>query len=126
MMAARGAATIIAGCATGTIGALGAVATGTIGALATLALSTAVTRSSGSLGLIDAVEGDLAALIDLENTHLDLVAYVEDVFDLIDATLGDAGDVKQTVLTGKAGKRRRRKAGWKRRDRCTPRPAREP
>ena len=86
MMAARGAATIIAGCATGTIGALGAVAAGTIGALATLALSTAVTRSGGSLGLIDAVEGDLAALIDLENTHLDLVAYVEDVFDLIDAT----------------------------------------
>ncbi len=33
-------------------------------------------------------------------THLDLVANVEDVLNLLDAALGDAGDVQQAVLTG--------------------------
>ena len=56
--------------------------------------------TSRGLGLVKTIERDLAAIVDLDDDDLDLVAHVEDVLDLLHAALGDAGDVQQAVLTG--------------------------
>ena len=54
----------------------------------TVALVVAIVAGAGrSLGLVEAVEGNLALLIDLEDLNADLVTNVEHVLDLIDATL---------------------------------------
>lgn len=64
-------------------------------ALAALTVTVRVLAGgSGSLGLVDAVKADLALLVNLENANLDLVTDVEDILNLIDATLSDAGDVQ--------------------------------
>ena len=66
-------------------------------ALALAALTVTVRVLAGgsvSLGLVDAVKADLALLVNLENANLDLVTDVEDILNLIDATLSDAGDVQ--------------------------------
>ena len=110
VMTTRGAAAVIAGSATGAVGAIAVIAartieasgtgvtgaTGTVGALAALALA----GTCRSLGLVDAIEGDLAAIIDLEDLDLDLVADVEHVLDLVDAALGDAEICSRPSLPG--------------------------
>ena len=85
--------------------AVGAART-TVGALATtLATRGASWRRSaalGSLGLVEAIERDLAGLrVDLDDLYLDGVAHVEHVLDLADAAVGHAGDMKQAVLGGR-------------------------
>ena len=79
----------------------GTTLAGALGTLMTVALVVAIVAGAGrSLGLVEAVEGNLALLIDLEDLNADLVTNVEHVLDLIDATLGNAGDVEQTVFAG--------------------------
>ena len=86
-------AAVVAGTATGTTLAVG-VATSVAFALGGLA------GAGGTLGLVDAIEADLALLVDLKDADLDLVADVEDILDLVDAALGNARDVEQAVLAG--------------------------
>ena len=81
--------------------------------------------ASRSLGLVKTIERDLAAIVDLNDDDLDLVAHVKDILDLLHAALGDAGDVQQAVLAGQQVDEGA-EAGWRPHDRCTPRPAREP
>ncbi len=113
-MTPRGTAAVVAG-TTGTITALatgGTVETAgtgvagttarTIAALATLAAALALTAAgtSRSLGLLEAIQGYLAAVVDLDDLDLDLVANVQNILDLLNAALGNAGDVQQAVLAG--------------------------
>ncbi len=115
-MTTRGAAAIVAGRATGAVTAIAALSigavetTGTviarstaraIGTLATLA--GLITGARRRLGLVDAVERNLTALVNLEHAYLHLVADIEHVLDLIHATLCDTGDVQQTVLARQQG-----------------------
>ena len=94
VVGARGALATVAGVTT-------RAGTALAGALMTVALVVAIVAGAGrSLGLVEAVEGNLALLIDLKDLHADLVTNVEHVLDLVDATLGNAGDVEQTVLAG--------------------------
>ena len=84
-----------------TVAALGALATRTLTTLEVLAVALGGTLgASRGLGLVETIERDLAAIVDLDDDDLDLVAHVEDVLDLLHTTLGDAGDVQQAVLTG--------------------------
>ena len=47
----------------------------------------------------ETVEGDLAGLgVDLDDLDFDGIAEIEDVFDLADASIGHAADMKQAVL----------------------------
>ena len=98
MMTARGAAlAMVAGSAMAASAfTVTTLARRAISALATLGMRRR--RTLGSLGLIDAIERNLAALINLEHTDLDLVAHVENILNLIDAALGDTRDVKQAVF----------------------------
>ena len=99
-MAAGLAASVVAG-TTRTIAALRALATRTLTALEVLAVALGGTLgASRGLGLIQTIERDLTAIVDLDDDDLDLVAHVEDVLDLLHATLGNAGDVQQAVLAG--------------------------
>ena len=98
-MTAGLAASVIAGAAR-TVAALGTLATRTLTALEVLAVALGGTLgASRGLGLVKTIERDLAAIVDLDDDDLDLVADVEDVLDLLHAALGDAGDVQQAVLT---------------------------
>ena len=100
MVAAGLAASVVARTAR-TVAALGTLATRTLTALEVLAVALRGTLgASRGLRLIQTVERDLAAIVDLDDDDLDLVAHVEDVLDLLHAALGDAGDVQQAVLTG--------------------------
>ena len=107
-MTTRGTAAVVAG-TTGTITALttgGTVETAgtgvagttarTIAALATLAAALALTAAGTSrgLGLLETIQGDLAAVVDLDDLDLDLVANVQNILDLLNAALGNAGDVQ--------------------------------
>ena len=92
--AVAGTLTLVAGTA-----ARGAVLAGAT--VLAVVVTAAVAGAGGSLGLVDAVEANLALLVDLEDADLDLVADVEDVLDLVDAALGNAADVQQAVLAGK-------------------------
>ncbi len=69
-----------------------------LGALAAAVAGVALGLRRGGLGLVEAVETDLALLVDLDDLDLDLVAHVEDVLDPLHAALGHAGDVEQAVL----------------------------
>ena len=73
----------------------------TVSAVATVGVVARCAGASGGLGLVETVKADLALLVDLEDLDADLVADVEHVLDLVDASLGDAGDVEQAVLAGK-------------------------
>ena len=77
------------------------LATRTLTALEVLAIALGGTLgASRGLGLIQTVERDLTAIVDLDDDDLDLVAHVKDILDLLHAALGDAGDVQQAVLAG--------------------------
>ena len=92
------AASVVTGTAR-TVTALGALATRTLTALEVLAIALGGTlRASRGLGLVETIKRDLAAIVDLDDDDLDLVAHVENVLDLLHAALGDAGDVQQAVL----------------------------
>ena len=100
VVAAGLAASVVAGTAR-TVAALGALATRTLTALEVLAVALGGTLgTSRGLGLVQTIERDLAAIVDLDDDDLDLVAHVEDVLDLLHAALGNAGNVQQAVLTG--------------------------
>ena len=99
-MTAGLAASVVAGTAR-TVAALGALATRTLTALEVLAVALGGTLgASRGLGLVETIERDLAAIVDLDDDDLDLVAHVEDILDLLHAALGDAGNVQQAVLAG--------------------------
>ena len=116
------AASVVAGTAR-TVAALGALATRTLTALEVLTVTLGGTLgASRGLGLVETIERNLAAIVDLDNDDLDLIAHVEDVLDLLHAAVFQLGDVDHAA----ADSRRRRRAEWRPRDRCTPRPAREP
>ena len=87
------------------------VATRTAAEATAIVVRSAVAGTGGSLGLIETVERNLAALVNLDNLDLHLIADVEDILDLLNATLGDAADVQETVLGG-----RKRDEGSKRLD----------
>ena len=100
MVTAGLATSVVAGTAR-TVVALGALATRTLTALEVLAIALGGTLgASRGLGLIQTVERDLTAIVDLDDDDLDLVAHVKDILDLLHAALGDAGDVQQAVLAG--------------------------
>ena len=100
-MTPRGTAAVVAG----TTGAVTALATGgtvetagtgvagaaarTIAALATLAAALALTadrRPAGASRLLETIQGeDLAAVVDLGDLDLDLLAHGDDVLDVLDA-----------------------------------------
>ncbi len=93
VVAAGLAASVVAGTAR-TVAALGAVATRTLTTLEVLALALGGTLgTSRGLGLVKTIERDLAAIVDLNDDDLDLVAHVKDILDLLHTALGDAGDV---------------------------------
>ena len=75
---------------------------GTTIAIARLAVGTLGSAGAGrrrSIGLLETVEGDLAGLgVDLDDLDFDGIAEIEDVFDLADASVGHAADMKQAVL----------------------------
>ena len=101
-MTTRGTATVV----TGTTRTVATLATGgtvkststgvagttarTVTALAALGAAFALTAagSSRGLGLLKAIQGDLAAVVDLDNLDLDLVSDVQDVLDLLNTALG--------------------------------------
>ena len=100
VVAAGLAASVVAGTARA-VAALGALTTRAFTTLEVLAVALGGTLgASRGLGLIETIERDLTAIVDLDDDDLDLVAHVEDVLDLLHTTLGDAGDVQQAVLTG--------------------------
>ena len=99
-MTAGLAASVVAGTAR-TVAALGALATRTLTALEVLAVALGGTLgASRGLGLIQAIERDLTAIVDLDDDDLDLVAHVKAILALLHAALGDAGDMQQAVLAG--------------------------
>lgn len=107
-MTTRGTAAVVAGTtrtvtALATGGTIETAGTGvagatarTIAALATLAATLALTAAGTSrgLGLLEAIQRDLAAVVDLDDLDLDLVANVQNILDLLNAALGNAGDVQ--------------------------------
>ena len=54
-----------------------------------------------SLRLVKAIKRHLAAVIDLDNLHLHLVAHVEHILNLLHAALGHTGDVQEAIFTRK-------------------------
>ena len=87
------------------VAALGALTTRAFTTLEVLAVALGGTLgASRGLGLVETIERDLAAIVDLDDDDLDLVAHVEDVLDLLHTTLGDAGDVQQGSRFTKAPK----------------------
>ena len=74
-----------------TVAALGALATRTLATLEVLAVALGGTLgASRGLGLVETIERDLAAIVDLDDDDLDLVAHVENILNLIDAALSAA------------------------------------
>ena len=113
-MATRGTTAVVAGTTARAIATLTTLARGTIEAACTIvtgataraiaALTTlgalGTLSTCGNLGLIQAIQGDLATLIDIDNRDLNLIAHVKNVLDLLHAALGNAGDVQQAILAG--------------------------
>src|SRR5690606_18216339 len=73
---------------------------------------TALRRLGDGRRLSDLVQVDLAAVVDVRDLHLDLVADVEVVLDLLDPlAVADLGDVQQAVLAGQQRDERAERGG---------------
>ncbi len=77
-----------------------ASADATVSVAAVIGALTMPGGACGGLGLVEAVKGDLALLVHLNDPDLDLVTDAQDVLDLVYATLGHTGYVEQAVLAG--------------------------